>query len=78
LRIGGAPEEHGRTTMAKTSPLQFVRQVRSEMSKVTWPTRRETLITTGMVFFMVCLACIFFFFTDLFLATIVQFIINFF
>lgn len=48
------------------------------MSKVTWPTRRETLITTGMVFFMVCLACIFFFFTDLFLATIVQFIINFF
>ncbi|MBA4228962.1 MAG: preprotein translocase subunit SecE, partial [Hyphomonas sp.] len=31
--------------MAKTSPLEFIQQVRSEASKVTWPTRRETLIT---------------------------------
>ena len=42
--------------MAKINPGQFVREVRQEVSKVTWPTRKETAITTGMVFLMVVLA----------------------
>ena len=46
--------------MAKFNPGQFVREVRQEVSKVTWPTRKETTITTGMVFLMVFLAAIFF------------------
>jgi preprotein translocase subunit SecE len=39
--------------MAEISPFSFMQEVRSETDKVTWPTRRETLITTGMVFVMV-------------------------
>lgn len=50
--------------MAKTSPLQFIEQVRAETRKVTWPSRRETLITTVMVFIMVTLAAIFFLIVD--------------
>ncbi len=41
-------------------PTKFVREVRSEVAKVTWPTRRETMITTGLVFAMVALAALFF------------------
>ncbi len=51
--------------MAKTSPAQFVRQVRQEMDKVTWPTRRETLITTLMVGIMVALTALFFVLVDM-------------
>ena len=50
--------------MAKVSPAQFVRQVRQEGAKVTWPTRKETAISTGMVFVMVILAALFFFLVD--------------
>jgi len=50
--------------MAKTNPFQFLQQVRTEASKVTWPTRRETAITTVMVFLMVLAASIFFFLAD--------------
>jgi preprotein translocase subunit SecE len=50
--------------MAKINPQQFVREVRQEVSKVTWPSRRETLITTVMVFVMVAFAAIFFFLVD--------------
>ncbi len=50
--------------MAKTSPAQFIRQVRQEASKVTWTSRRETAISTGMVFLMVFLASVFFFVVD--------------
>ena len=50
--------------MAKTSPAQFIRQVRQEASKVTWTSRRETAISTGMVFLMVILASVFFFLVD--------------
>ena len=50
--------------MAKTDPFQFVQQVRSEVAKVTWPSRRETMITTIMVFVMVALASAFFFIAD--------------
>ena len=50
--------------MAKVNPAQFVRQVRQEVSKVTWPSRRETGITTVMVFAMMFLAAIFFLLVD--------------
>jgi len=50
--------------MAKTNPAMFMRQVRQEVSKVTWPTRKETGITTVMVFVMVTLAAIFFLIVD--------------
>jgi preprotein translocase subunit SecE len=46
------------------SPLKFLQEVRSETAKVTWPTRRETMITTIMVFVMVGLASLFFFAAD--------------
>ena len=54
--------------MAKTTPAQFAHQVRQEGSKVTWPTRKETAISTGMVFVMVILAAVFFFLVDQVLA----------
>ena len=50
--------------MATTNPLQFIQQVRSEVSKVTWPTRREVLITSVMVFVMAMLTAEFFFIVD--------------
>jgi preprotein translocase subunit SecE len=45
-------------------PAKFVREVRTEMSRVTWPSRKETLVTTGLVFAMVALAAVFFFLVD--------------
>jgi preprotein translocase subunit SecE len=48
----------GGTVMA--NPFEFIQQVRAEATKVTWPTRRETLITTGLVLLMVVVASIFF------------------
>jgi preprotein translocase subunit SecE len=53
-----------RDAMAKNGPMEFYQQVRAETAKVTWPTRRETLITTAMVFVMVFLASIFFLVSD--------------
>ena len=53
--------------MAKTNPFQFLQQVRSETSKVTWPTRRETAITSMMVFMFVLIASVFFLVSDLIL-----------
>ena len=50
--------------MAKVSPLEFVRQVRQEVAKVTWPSRKETVVTTGMVFVMVFLMAVFFYLAD--------------
>jgi len=50
--------------MAKISPFKFMQEVRAEASKVTWPTRRETAVTTAMVFVMVAIAAVFFFAAD--------------
>jgi len=50
--------------MAKSNPAQFVREVRQEASKVTWPTRRETGISTAMVFVFCIIAAIFFLLVD--------------
>ncbi len=46
------------------NPATFVREVRGEMTKVTWPSRKETLVTTGLVFLMAALAALFFFIAD--------------
>lgn len=51
--------------MAMTNPLQFIQQVRAEVSKIVWPTRREVLLTTVMVFLMATLTAIFFALVDL-------------
>lgn len=50
----------GKEMASKTNPFTFLQQVRSEVSKVTWPSRRETVTTTIMVFIMVLLAALFF------------------
>jgi preprotein translocase subunit SecE len=50
--------------MAKTNAIEFIQQVRQELSRVVWPTRKETLVTTAMVFVMVFVAAAFFFLVD--------------
>ena len=50
--------------MAKISPIQFFRQVKQEIKKVTWPTRREVMQTSIMVIILVAIAATFFFFVD--------------
>jgi preprotein translocase subunit SecE len=50
--------------MARTSPAEFAQQVRQEVSRVTWPSRKETMVTTLMVFVMVFVAAAFFFIVD--------------
>ena len=62
--------------MAKTNPLEFIQQVRSETSKVTWPTRRETMISTMMVMVFACLAAIFFFASDQVMAFAIELILG--
>ncbi|MEP2718671.1 preprotein translocase subunit SecE [Pseudophaeobacter sp.] len=51
--------------MATLNPVQFIQQVRAEVSKVVWPTRREVLLTTVMVFIMAALTAVFFALVDL-------------
>ncbi len=50
--------------MARTNPFEFLQQVREEAAKVTWPSRRETMISTVMVFIMVAIAAVFFLAVD--------------
>ncbi len=56
--------QEGMKTMPRTSPNELIRQVRQEVSKVTWPTRKETAVTTGMVFAMVAVMAVFFLIVD--------------
>ena len=58
------------------NPLTFIQEVRSEVAKVTWPTRRETLVTTIMVFIMAALASVFFFLADQVLSFVVTFMLG--
>ena len=60
--------------MAKINPGLFFRQVRQEVTKVTWPSRKETTVSTGMVFLMVVLASVFFLLVDQFFAYAVKLI----
>ena len=50
--------------MAKTSPVEFVQEVREEARKITWPSRREVMISTVMVMIMVTMAAVFFLLVD--------------
>jgi preprotein translocase subunit SecE len=58
------------------NPIEFFREVRQEVAKVTWPTRRETMITTTMVFIFVVLASIFFLVADKIIGFAVQLILG--
>lgn len=51
--------------MARTNPFQFLQQVRGELGKITWPTRREVVVTTTMVFVLSAVTATFFSLTDL-------------
>ena len=62
--------------MSKTSPARFVQEVRQEIRKVTWPTRKETLVSTAMVFVMVAIAALFFFAVDQLLSLGVRFLFD--
>jgi preprotein translocase subunit SecE len=62
--------------MAKKSPFEFIQAVRNEASKVTWPTRRETLVTTGMVFVMLVIAAIFFVIVDQIIKWVLGFVLG--
>ena len=55
--------------MATTNPVQFLQQTRSEIAKITWPTRREVVLTTIMVFLLAMLAATFFFLVDFLIRT---------
>ena len=62
--------------MARTSPAEFLRQVRQEVSRVTWPTRKELTMTTAMVFVMAVFVALFFFLVDEALAFAVRIVLG--
>ncbi len=62
--------------MAKISPIQFFRQVKQEVKKVTWPTRKEVMQSSFMVIVLVAIAATFFFFVDQLLGWAVKLIFN--
>ena len=62
--------------MAKTSPFEFLQQVRAEAAKVTWPTRKETLVTTAMVFLMAVVASNFFLFPDMIIRWVIGLVLG--
>jgi len=62
--------------MTRTGPLEFIQQVRAEASKVTWPSRRETIVTSAMVVVMAVLASIFFLMSDQVISQAVRFLLG--
>ncbi len=62
--------------MATTNPLQFIQQVRAEVAKVVWPTRREVMLTTVMVFIMAALTAVFFALVDIVIRGGLQAVLN--
>jgi preprotein translocase subunit SecE len=62
--------------MAKVSPFKFLQEVRSEVDKVTWPTRRETMITTIMVGVMVAVSSILFLVADQIIRLAITFVLG--
>lgn len=62
--------------MTKTNPIEFIRQVQAEVRKVTWPTRRETVMTAIMVMIMTTLLGLFFFAVDSVFSRIVRFLLE--
>jgi preprotein translocase subunit SecE len=66
----------GTEVMAKISPFKFMQEVRAEGQKVTWPSRRETAVTTAMVFVMVAIASVFFLVADQIMRLAVTFVLG--
>jgi preprotein translocase subunit SecE len=62
--------------VARTSPGEFIRQVRTETGKVHWPTRKETVATAIMVIIMTLILALFFFGTDAFFSSIVKYLLS--
>jgi len=62
--------------MAKVNPAEFIRQVRHEVSKVTWPTRKEVIVSTIMVMVMVTITALFFLLVDSVLSYGIRFLLN--
>ena len=62
---------------AKTGPVEYAQQVKAETKKVTWPSRKETTVSTIAVFIMVALASTFLFFADQIIAFLVNLILDF-
>ena len=62
--------------MAKISPIQFLRQVKQEVKKVSWPTKKEVVQTSTMVLILVAIAATFFFFIDQILGWLVKLILG--
>jgi preprotein translocase subunit SecE len=58
------------------NPVEYISEVRSEVRKVTWPTRRETMITTSMVFIFVVIAAVFFVLADKLISFAVQLLLG--
>lgn len=74
---GFSPAPSGRNRVeVMANPFEFIQQVRAEATKVTWPTRRETLITTGLVILMVVVAAIFFVSVDQAIRLLVSFVMS--
>ncbi|MDH2219634.1 preprotein translocase subunit SecE [Agrobacterium sp. GD03638] len=61
---------------SKTNPFTFLLQVRAEASKITWPSRRETMISTAMVLVMVIFAALFFFAADQLIGWLLSLVLN--
>ncbi len=64
--------------MARTNPVQFIQQTRAEVGKVVWPSRREVLLTTVMVFTLAVLLAVFFALADLLIRTGLQGVLTYF
>ena len=62
--------------MARTNPITFLQQVRTEVSKITWPTRNETVVSTIMVLVFCVVASIFFLVTDQVIAWVVTTVLS--
>jgi preprotein translocase subunit SecE len=69
-------EHTGIFPMATTNPIQFIQEVRSQVAKVVWPSRREVLLTTVMVFIMATLTAVFFALIDLGIRGLLQVILS--
>jgi preprotein translocase subunit SecE len=76
LEFSGSNGSAAGTATNMVNPFTFLQDVRAEASKVTWPSRRETLITTGLVIAMVLAASLFFVAVDQGLRLIVGFVLN--
>jgi preprotein translocase subunit SecE len=72
----GRPLPSGKDEMARTNPFEFLQQVRTEVAKVTWPTRRETVVTTIMVVAMSIATALFFLAADWVLSQLVTLVLG--